>query len=288
MSDALEKITNFVFKIAKIYIGFPFKEKDFTRWRTFLRFFHFSVNDIVCDLGGGTGTWSKKIAPLVKRVVIVDLEEKSGLNNYKGQLHKAKKELKGLSVDLIKADICHLPLKAESFTKLLSNQVLEHIPNLPKAFAEMSRILKIEGILVTSCPNSLFIRRYAFNLTKILQRVIPYSIKTNTFFIGDFVRLGYNGWEQKAGHIRSGCDVSELRSLGAAVGLTLVNFHFLQKKLCPLIRELVDCLPFFYGVLKPIVNLAYLLDDRQQGQGMDVIVKFVKETGPHTYNSFRA
>lgn len=55
----------------------------------------------------------------------------------------------------VKADICKLPFKDNSFNVVLCNHVLEHIPNDTKAMQELYRILKPNGWGVFQIPQDL-------------------------------------------------------------------------------------------------------------------------------------
>ena len=55
----------------------------------------------------------------------------------------------------VKADICNLPFKDNSFDFILCNHVLEHIPDDGKAMQELYRVLKPKGIGVFQIPQDL-------------------------------------------------------------------------------------------------------------------------------------
>ena len=55
----------------------------------------------------------------------------------------------------VKADICELPFKDNSYDIILCNHVLEHIPNDTKAMQELYRILKPGGYGVLQIPQDL-------------------------------------------------------------------------------------------------------------------------------------
>ena len=55
----------------------------------------------------------------------------------------------------VKADICDLPFKDESFDFILCNHVLEHIPNDKKAMEELYRILRPGGTAILQIPQEL-------------------------------------------------------------------------------------------------------------------------------------
>jgi SAM-dependent methyltransferase len=55
----------------------------------------------------------------------------------------------------VKADICDLPFKDNTYDFILCNHVLEHIPDDTKAMQEIYRILKPEGTAILQIPQDL-------------------------------------------------------------------------------------------------------------------------------------
>ena len=55
----------------------------------------------------------------------------------------------------VKADICNLPFKDNSFDIVLCNHVLEHIPDDVKAMQELYRVMKVGGMGVFQIPQDL-------------------------------------------------------------------------------------------------------------------------------------
>lgn len=55
----------------------------------------------------------------------------------------------------VKADICNLPFKDNSYDVILCNHVLEHIPDDTKAMQELYRVLKPQGMAILQIPQDL-------------------------------------------------------------------------------------------------------------------------------------
>ncbi len=55
----------------------------------------------------------------------------------------------------VKADICDLPFKANSYDIIFCNHVLEHIPDDTKAMQELFRVLKPGGMAILQIPQDL-------------------------------------------------------------------------------------------------------------------------------------
>lgn len=246
------------------------KGESIIRWRIFRNFFNFSEEDIVADIGSGHGSWSQKIAPLVQLILLVDIDTNA--------IKKAKKEKKYLNEEFVVADAEHLPFADKSFSKVLSNQVLEHVTHPLSAFTEASRTLKRNGVFVVSTPNSSFLKEYNFALTKILKKIIPQIIikGAHHYLIGDFVKSGYDGWMLTVGHVRTGLNLSELKSLGSSSKLVTVNYTSIHKRMALIFWELTFCLPFLSFFLRPLDCLVYLIDNKNHCEGLDLIVKYQK------------
>ena len=66
--------------------------------------------------------------------------------------------------DLKVAGACGLPFPDESFASVISNCVLEHIPDLDRALGEIARVLRPGGLFVTTVPSPNY-ERYLLGST---------------------------------------------------------------------------------------------------------------------------
>jgi ubiquinone/menaquinone biosynthesis C-methylase UbiE len=100
------------------------------------------------EAGCGTGRMTPGFARRCKHLVSIDFSWES-LRACRSKLVKA-----GIrNVDLVQADICRLPLATAAFDRVVSGQVLEHIPTpaaREAAVAELARVLASGGNLVIS------------------------------------------------------------------------------------------------------------------------------------------
>lgn len=100
------------------------------------------------EAGCGTGRMTREFATRCTRMVAADFSFESLRVNAR-KLRQAGIK----NVDLIQADLCAIPLRTEAFDRVVSCQVLEHIPTpacREAAIQEMARVLKHGGNLTLS------------------------------------------------------------------------------------------------------------------------------------------
>jgi SAM-dependent methyltransferase/uncharacterized protein YbaR (Trm112 family) len=101
--------------------------------------------DMVVELGAGTGRLTTKVAAHAKAVIAVDFSVES--------LMRSKSKCPPGNVDWIQADINRLPLRDGIGDRILSCQVFEHLPGVTvrnTAVDEAARVLKSRGVFVIS------------------------------------------------------------------------------------------------------------------------------------------
>ncbi|MFA6924161.1 MAG: arsenite methyltransferase [Bacteroidales bacterium] len=99
--------------------------------------------DSVLDLGSGAGNDC-----FVVRAIVGETGKITGLDFTDAMLQKAienNKKLGYKNIEFIKGDIEEMPLSDNSFDVVVSNCVLNLVPDKNKAFAEIMRILKPNG-----------------------------------------------------------------------------------------------------------------------------------------------
>ena len=113
--------------------------------------------DLVLEGGCGTGRMTRKLAAGAGRVIAIDFSFDSLLSNAR----KLDDAAVG-NVDLVQADICNLPFPDGLFDRVVSCQVLEHVPTADLralAVAGLARVAKPGARLVLSAyRHSVFTR----------------------------------------------------------------------------------------------------------------------------------
>lgn len=103
-----------------------------------------------------------------------------GIDIAKDHLAIARKQLKNRNVKLKYASVYELPYPDNSFDKIVSTEVLEHLEHEDKALGEIRRVLKPGGKLIVTVPN----KKYPFlwdPINKTLETVFGTHVKKGMF-----------------------------------------------------------------------------------------------------------
>lgn len=103
----------------------------------------------VLEVGCGTGLILKRIEPVAKRAVGIDLSS--------GMLEKARE--RGLEV--YKANATELPFDDATFDVVYSFKVLAHVEAIDVALREMARVTRKNGVLILEFYNRMSLRYLA-------------------------------------------------------------------------------------------------------------------------------
>lgn len=120
-------------------------------WRIFKKWFRFPMalkltepkkDDSILEIGCDRGDLTKILSQYSQKVIGIDINKKmiDKVNN---------KNLFYMSAE-------KLNFPAESFDKVVSCHVIEHLPNLKKVFSEIERVLKPNGKCILIFPVELF------------------------------------------------------------------------------------------------------------------------------------
>ena len=108
---------------------------------------YLNKQDVVLDLGCGNGQNTHKASKFVKRVVGVDYDE--------FPLNIAKKTARTNNVTFKRMNLEEkLPFSNDTFDKVMLLDVLEHLRNRKHIIVDIKRVLKKNGLLFLSVPNS--------------------------------------------------------------------------------------------------------------------------------------
>ncbi len=103
-------------------------------------------NKVVLDFGCNTGFGTEMISATAKRVVGVDVSERA--------LGIAQNRYKHANIEFTRIDGETLPFNDHEFDMVVSFQVIEHIIDYSKYLAPICRVLKPDGFVLFTTPNS--------------------------------------------------------------------------------------------------------------------------------------
>ena len=147
-----------------------------------------NVRDLdVLDVGAGTGRHAIRIAERGARVTAVDFSDE--------MLAKARQKLGADKVRWLAHDVVRpLPFGANSFDRVLSALVLEHIPvdELASLFLDLGRVARHDGVIVvTAMHPAMFLKGVSANFRDESGEVRPRSyVATLSDYVMGAVQAG--------------------------------------------------------------------------------------------------
>jgi len=141
-----QKYFNTYYSHLQEYSLLPWQESYIQRIKTYILDRNYKQKTLL-DIGTGIGYIAIEMAKLGMHVIACDMSEQA-MNN----LEKYKKQfaLKNLELILCKAE--EIPLKKQSVDYIISNAILEHIPNEEKAIKAWKSLLKRNGKMFITVP----------------------------------------------------------------------------------------------------------------------------------------
>ncbi|GEM_PF-1550314 len=106
----------------------------------------------VLDLACGTGYGSFLLSLYSQKVIGVDISLEA--------IQLAREKYKRNNLSFVVSDAMSTPFQDHSFDIIISFETIEHIKNDIVFLKEVKRILKPEGLLFLSCPNTLWSKKH--------------------------------------------------------------------------------------------------------------------------------
>ncbi len=94
-------------------------------------------NDVILEIGCGTGRFTTEIAKKCKKIIGIDFSEKMV-----ELARKKSKKLKNVQYRLADVRTGLQFFESQSFDKIVCPLIINHIPNIDTFFAEIFRLLK--------------------------------------------------------------------------------------------------------------------------------------------------
>ncbi len=153
-----------------------------------VRWLNVQKGDAVLDIGCGDCFFCEKIATFVPNARVIGCDT---LIRHKDL---------GKKVDLVISDAQHLPFKNDSISKIIVNEVLEHLPDSRLAISEIARVLAMRGRAYIATPNSY---------SEMLKLFMPLALRGDKY----------------DGHLRH-FSLRELERMFRNNGLAIIHHHY--------------------------------------------------------------
>jgi SAM-dependent methyltransferase len=206
-------------------VGFRFAESE--RWKKaipkvkpFLG--HFTEGDVVLDAGCGVGIELNTVSARVNYSVGLDID----LSNLKIARRFLARRVK--TIDFVQADICFLPFRPLSFSKILCLDVLEHLTRPKQVVKGLKSILRLGGECFIRVPNKFTLGEFLEMLVSKLRRSEDlWNVRHVSFFsLNEIVELFQNeGFSYVSGYTTGGFISNVFTSL-LTIASVLLNILF--------------------------------------------------------------
>jgi len=170
----------------KEYWDSIWQEEGLDTWRVFPILFEnilsaVPANAKVLDVACGVGKLLKLIQE-EKNTAVYGLDISS----------VAIQKLKNQGISGVVADCQNIPFKENTFDVVIATEILEHLSNPVRTLEEIHRVLKIDGLLIVSVPNSVkgpshtLEHLRAYNKASLEQQLTIYFSDIKTITVSEF------------------------------------------------------------------------------------------------------
>ena len=125
-------------------------------------------NDVIADIGCGSGTLLDQLANNTKHVYAIDISEQ--------MLEEAKNNNNSINIEYVQSSCEPCPLNNSSIDTIISLGVLDYVRDIESFVIELNKVLKPGGIAVITAPKTRTIfsfLRWFNNLRKVLTKMPP-------------------------------------------------------------------------------------------------------------------
>jgi ubiquinone/menaquinone biosynthesis C-methylase UbiE len=122
------------------------------KFKEILKEMNFRSNELILDLGCGTGFLFKHIEKKVELYIGLDISQKVLFQAKKRIKEKAKKIL-------IRADADNTPFPDQSFDKIFAITIIQNMPEAKKTINEIKRISKPQAVIAVSGLKKSFTKK---------------------------------------------------------------------------------------------------------------------------------
>ena len=125
-------------------------------------------NDVIADIGCGSGTLLDQLANNTKHVYAIDISEQ--------MIEEAKNNNNSINIEYVQSSCEPCPLNNSSIDTIISLGVLDYVRDIESFVIELNRTLRPGGVAIITAPKTRTIfsfLRWFNNLRKILTKMPP-------------------------------------------------------------------------------------------------------------------
>lgn len=121
------------------------------RRRFFRKLCEYVKPGLILDVGCGKAQTDVALAKVVTQAFMVG----SDFSYSALKVAKQRCKQKGVSINLVRCDVCYLPFRNDVFDVIFSEEVLEHVHEVEVMLTEVRRVLKAGASFIISVPNGI-------------------------------------------------------------------------------------------------------------------------------------
>lgn len=208
----------------------------------------------VLDVGCGLGGMAYEMSFYASIVDGIDINKK-----IIDSINRSKSNLNFYSFSIQEYGI-------KGYEVITSFQVLEHLKNDVDALKKMKKLLKKNGYIIFSTPNSDTLKKYNFKITKKIKK-LPFNLKK---FFGELTK------DMPHGHVRIGYNKQDFEKISSMLNMKIVEIFY--EKTPIILYEIYFLLPSIIRViLSPFFSLSdILLSKINETEGISIYVVLKK------------
>lgn len=200
---------------------------------------------LVLDASCGTGDITIELKKKGVKVIGINISEEEIM------LARKKADEEGVKIDFVIGDLTNAPFKDKIFSQIISLDTLEHIKDDDSVFQEFGRMLKRSGKLILSVPYGATNSAKLFWEQRILRKLIPHFLYSNTSFRGkSWLEATEEDTMKEMGHFRN-YSIGKLKKKTAPF-FRITHYEYALKKFSSIATDITYGIKGF-SLLKPFI-----------------------------------
>ena len=200
---------------------------------------------LVLDASCGTGDMTIELKKKGIKVIGVNISKEEIM------LARKKADEEGVKIDFVIGDLTNAPFKDKIFSQIISLDTLEHIYDDDSVFQEFARMLKRSGKLILSVPYGATNSAKLFWEQRILRKLIPHFLYSNTSFRGkSWLEATEEDTMKEMGHFRN-YSIGKLKKKTSPF-FKITHYEYALKKFSSIATDITYGIKGF-SLLKPFI-----------------------------------